>query len=250
MSQACFYMEIKISSWYGRFGNNILQIAGAIDLALRYPAYFKSPKHKHVDTIELNPQYKDESLLIEDRFFKPKYNIQTQCIIQDYIRPKLINIPSKPPADDDVLFVHLRSGDVFRKNPHPFYVQNPLCYFLEVMSNFRKTIVISEGYGNPIVEKLSKQPNTTIHVNRPFEIDLSDLLSARNLCLSGVGTIGPVACALSHNIENIYHTNLCDLQFNSVNLFRNDLNLSKYITPGEWTNSEHQRNLMIEYDCN
>lgn len=241
-----FYMEIKISSWYQRFGNNIIQLANAIKMALDNHAYFKSPPHKYISTIEVNPQYNDGKILKKGLFFNDQ-NDRRQRIIQDYVRPNLINILIKPPAEDEILFVHLRSGDIFSEKPHPLYVQNPLCYFLKVMSNFKRTIVISEDDKNPVTKELAKQQNTIVHVNRPFEIDLAELLSAKNLCLSGVGTIGPVICALSKNIRNIYHTNLCNLQLDSIKLFQT--NLENYLVPGQWVNSEQQRNLMMEYDC-
>ena len=43
-----------------------------------------------------------------------------------------IKTDDKPLGDND-LVIHIRSGDLFSKNPNSFYVPPPLCFYIQIV---------------------------------------------------------------------------------------------------------------------
>ena len=78
-------------------------------------------------------------------------------------------------------------------------------------------------------------------------------MSAKNLANSGVGTFCVAAALCSSNIQNFYCTDLMFTEhLNYSMLINTDVNvhqlkLNNYLQVGEWTNTEDQRNFIIEY---
>jgi hypothetical protein len=46
-------MSVKISKWYYRFGNNVIQLINAIRYSLDTNDYFQSPNHHFFSNIEI-----------------------------------------------------------------------------------------------------------------------------------------------------------------------------------------------------
>lgn len=243
-------MKIQISSWFNRFGNNIIQLSNACSYALENNYLFVSPDHNMIKSFTVNGHNNGE--IYKNLFFYEfnRYDNERHTIIQKYIEPNLIQIPTQN-ISNDTLVIHIRSGDIFSNNPHNKYIQNPLNYFLSVMDKFEKTIVVCENNKNPVIDYLKKIKSVKIEHN-DLLTDLSILLSAKNLCLSGVGTFGPVCAMLSNHIKNLFITNIVNIDnqwiFNSnINIKYSYINLDEYIKPNSWKNTIDQRSLMINY---
>jgi len=203
-----------ISNWYGRLGNNIQQICNGIIFS------------------EIN----------DSGFFTPPHELIDQIMIKD-------------PFDEDTLVIHIRSGDIFahEHNPPHDYVPNPLVYYLNLIEEYEKVIVVTEPDNyNPIIDELRKNNKVTIQSSNVSD-DFSTLLRAKNLASSGVGTFAVAAALCSNNIKKFYCTNLyLDEHLNPEMLYETDISvymmeLNEYINLKEWKNNEEQCKCILEY---
>ena len=62
------------------------------------------------------------------------------------------------------LYIHLRSGDIYKKNAHGKYSQPPLCFYSNILNNFNfgNIYLISNDNNNPIINRLTKKYNNII----------------------------------------------------------------------------------------
>jgi hypothetical protein len=245
-------LKIKISKWYERFGNNMLQLANACCYSVLNNAYFQSPQHEFVDIFTIN-NYIKYSYTIEESFFYnyEKYDKIRHEYVKKYIRPNLINIPEYDPINNDTVIIHIRSGDVFTKEPHSKYIQNPLSYFQKIIKNYEKTIVVCEDSNNPVINEFKKNSNIQVKF-LSLQETIAMMLAAQNIVFSGVGTFGPICAMLSNNLKKIYMTNISNIDNQwffdtSINIEHTNISLCKYISPNTWKNSAEQRELMIKY---
>lgn len=256
---------IKLSHWYGRLGNNIQQCAVGNMVAEALQSSFQTLKHdiieKHTNTFGQGSAdyvskwfywegpYKEVNLPIE-YIYK---NMRRIC--KEYVSPHL-NIPRRNPIGDDTVVIHIRSGDVFDKgvvNPAQ-YTPNPYYFYEYLISEFEKAIVVTEpDTFNPIINKLKQNPKVTVQ-SSSIEEDFATLMSAKHLANSGVGTFGVAAALCSENITNFWCTNLhLTEHLNWRMLLDTDINinmleLSNYLSVGEWKNTEEQRKLIMEWN--
>jgi len=242
-------MSCTITKWVGRFGNNIIQIAKAIQVCeTENINVIELPKHEslkcqqiYLDNIEIPSNKK-----ISDIFFYIKFTLEP-CEIKErcmkYIKPILkvsVNF-------DTDLIAHLRSGDIFGNSPHPAYIQPPLSYYKNVI-NDRPAAIVYEDTCNPCVEELKKLDNVTSY-HSTFENDLQMLLSSKEI-IAGFGTFCLSVYFLSENLKvlhlpkDFYDT--CPTgNWGSVNIHVHDF--PGYIKTGEWKNTKEQRDIMINY---
>lgn len=263
-----------IYEWCGRFGNNIQQISNAIFYCEENKMTFISP-----DNYLINPFV----LSFGDKYCPPHYfffhvnsvtgqgNAHFNCDLEkirlnrrriclQYIKDNLkINKNNINKIDKDTVVVHVRSGDIFSKTNYycpviSRYLQNPLKYYLNIIKDFDRVIVLTEDYQNPVLNELKKIDKVEIKICS-IEETIETMLSATNLVSSGVSSF-PIACALlSDNIENLYCSNFqLDEIINYKEFFDDNVNIhitnideDRYIKSNEWLNTEEQRKLMIEY---
>jgi hypothetical protein len=251
-------MSIKISKWYYRFGNNVIQLINAIRYSLDTNDYFQSPNHHFFSNIETNIDKKSNIECVRKLFYYEYKHIgfddTSKYICKKYLYPNLKNITNLSKSDNDTLHIHIRSGDVFYNKPHKSYVQNPLYYFNQIIDKYKNIIVISQDTSNPVIKELIKeQPKIEFKIGRSLEEDLSELLSATNICSGGVGSFVPCIALLSNKLENLYISNIQHpmFKFNFTekyfNISETFIDPNRYIKLGYWKNTHEQRKLMIEY---
>lgn len=263
-------MNVEISNWYCRLGNNVIQLINAIRYALDNNYYFSSPDHPFFSKIEINPDKKSEEKSIKLLFYFDYKHLglddKSYLIAQKYLKPNLKNIKLAPKSDKDTLHIHIRSGDIFYDNIHEYYVQNPLSYFENAIKFYKKIVIITQDLKNPVTSYLKKINNVEVKVGRSLEEDISDFLSATNLCIGGVGSFIPAICLLSSNVENVHVSNIqhpmhkfnfstkCSISHslyqtsqceNGISIFKKNIDINRYMK--KWKNSEEQRKLMITY---
>ena len=265
----------SIYQWCGRFGNNIQQISNAIFYCKENKMIFVSPDNELIYPFiaEFGNQYAPSKLYFfhvpsvlghgmpdftvdTDKLMKERREI-CRDIIYNFLK---INFNNVKDLGEDVVVLHIRSGDIFSRRDYycpvvSSYLQNPLSYYTNIIKDYKKAIVVTEDYNNPVISELEKYENVEVRiVNTNESIEL--LLSTRNLVTSGVSSFG-IACALlSRNIKKLYCTNLyVDEILNYKNLINTDVDViltnidqEKYIKWNEWLNSDSQRKLMIEYE--
>jgi hypothetical protein len=253
-----------ISNWYGRLGNNIQQICNGILFSSLSGDGFSSIEHELINQVVLN--YNKQSTIRQCRFFhyntsNKDFDIDLNYLYQNigkvakqYVVPNF-KFKIKDPFDNDTLVVHIRSGDIFahEHNPPHDYVPNPLCYYLNLIEEYDKIIVVTEPDNyNPIVDELKKIKKVTVQSESVAE-DFSTLMRSKNIATSGTGTFAVAAALCSSNIENFYCSNLyLNEHLNpemviSSKIKVHMMELDNYIEYKTWKNNKEQRKFILEY---
>tara|TARA_Y100001937_G_scaffold55129_1_gene75988 strand:- start:1497 stop:2276 length:780 start_codon:yes stop_codon:yes gene_type:complete len=257
-------MTLKLSHWYGRLGNNIQQCALGTLIAKNIGGTFEqSLDHEIIKKHKTSFGHSTQE--ISSKFFYyegphqeidlPIYQIRKEIryICKNFIQPHLqtprVDVP------DDCIVIHVRSGDVFDQrvaNPNQ-YIPAPYDYYRKLLDQFEKAIVVTEpDQHNPIVRELSWSPKVTLQSKSVAE-DFGTLMSAKNIASSGVGTFAIAAALCSRNIEKFFCTNLHITEHLNWKMLLggdievNMLDLSDYIKPGEWENTDEQRQFLFSY---
>jgi len=253
-----------ISHWYGRLGNNIQQICNGIIYSSINGDGFFSPHHDLIEQIVIESQKKPTTR--QCRFFhyntpNKDFDIDLNYLYQNigkvakqYVVPNF-KFKIKDPFDDDTLVVHIRSGDIFahEHDPPHDYVPNPLCYYLNLIEEYDKIIVVTEPDNyNPIVDELKKIKKVNVQSESVAE-DFLTLMRSKNIATSGTGTFAVAAALCSSNIKNFYCSNLyLDEHLNpemviSSGIKVHMMELKNYIQIKNWKNNKEQRKFILEY---
>ena len=136
-------------------------------------------------------------------FFYPDY-------IKPQIRLNLIkyeikkNLPQVEINPND-LYIHIRSGDIFRKGHHPEYAQPPLCFYKNIINNFNftKITIIAENKNNPVIGKMLEQFPNIIYKPNSLSIDMAYLSNSYNLVAS-ISSLLLVLVKFNDNLKKIF----------------------------------------------
>ena len=158
--------------------------------------------------------------------------------------------------DKDTLVIHVRSGDIFYKDWHSLYVQNPISFYLKIAKDYENIIVVTnEIKNNFILKELEKHINFNVYSGTLID-DINILMNATNLATSGVSAF-PVACALlSQKLEKFIYSNIyLDEHLNPEMIDKNIVkkikyNITNYIEIGEFTKSKSNLNKILSTDKN
>lgn len=262
----------SIYQWCGRFGNNIQQISNALYYCKKNKLNFSCPDNDLINSFQI--KFGNENCE-PNLFFFSRPSITNQggphfeCdekelklqrkFLCKYIYPNLkINFNNIKELDNDTVVAHIRSGDIFnRKNYYcpviSRYIQNPLKYYLDIISKFKKCIILTEDYNNPVLLELSKLNNIEIKI-LPIQETIEIMLSAKNLISSGVSSFSIACGLLSKNLENFFTSNIIfeealnNSDLSEIDVHITELDLNKYMKNDQWLNTEEQRQLMISYE--
>jgi len=83
------------------------------------------------------------------------YKIRPKIRIHLFQNEIINNLPILNISKDD-LYIHIRSGDIFKSLIHKPYAQPPLCFYESIFDNFNfsSIYIVSEDKYNPTVNKL------------------------------------------------------------------------------------------------
>jgi hypothetical protein len=254
-----------ISNWYGRLGNNIQQICNGILFSILSGDGFSSIEHESINQVVFN--YNEQSTIRQCRFFHYNTSNKDFDIPLDYLYENISKVAKEyvvpnfkfgigKAFDEDTLIIHIRSGDIFahEHNPPQDYVPNPLCYYLNLIEEYGKIIVVTEPDNhNPIIDELKKIEKVTVQSKSVGE-DFATLMRAKNLASSGIGTFAVAAALCSSNLKNFYCTDLyLDEHLNPEMIMKCEgikvymMELKNYIQLKNWKNDEEQRKFILEY---
>ena len=194
-------------------------------------------------------------------FFYPDY-------IKPQIRLNLIkyeikkNLPQVEINPND-LYIHIRSGDIFRKGHHPEYAQPPLCFYKNIINNFNFTniTIIAENKNNPVIGKMLEQFPNIIYKPNSLSIDMAYLSNSYNLVAS-ISSLLLVLVKFNDNLKkyfeyDIYRNSEKYLHFHH-DYYSFPINFTIYrMKPSKkyknemftFDNQENQYKLMIEEKC-
>ena len=174
--------------------------------------------------------------------------------VYEFSNETLKSIP-KIKTDDDALYAHIQSGDIFSKKPCKFYGQPPLCYYESIISKwgFKKVYVIAEDTKNPVINVLLGKYNATL-IKENLTTTIGYILSAKNIVIS-YGTFVP-------SLLNLLPDDVDKRIFKYGPYFGRNANFRKkfYFTSvsdfykenimnGNWNNTQEQRKIMLDEKC-
>ena len=172
----------------------------------------------------------------------------------------LTNLPILRANQND-LFIYIRSGDIFL-HPHRPYSQAPLCFYEKVFDKniFHNIYIIAENKNNPVIDKLLNKYPKIIYNKNPLNVDISYLTQAYNIVAGRMSTFLDAIIPLNNHLYNLYIFTLQNYTNNYKNRLKIIYNIkvklyvmlgsSKYIIKmNHWFNNKYQRNLMINEIC-
>ena len=266
----------SIERWCGRFGNNIQQISNAIFYCQENKLNFNCPDNELIKPFNVSFNTINKYCYPGLYFFHvpsitgqggphfscdlEKIRNERRNICRKYIYSNLkVNFNNINKLDNDTIVLHIRSGDIFSRENYycpvvSRYIQNPLRYYLDIIKDYSKVILLTEDDVNPIIKELSKIDKVEVKICSILET-IEIMLSSRNIVTSGISSF-PIACILlSENIENIYCSNIKldeilnykEIVDTNVKIHITEIDMHKYINYNEWLNIDSQRKIMIEY---
>jgi hypothetical protein len=260
-----------------RFGNALLQLVDAYNIARQLG--IRKIYHRGY------PFLKDIALIEGVQFVKGVPLSKENYLIGDFYQNKallglcqapldrwqvmrslacFITLDSSHQEDSEgesgALFVHLRSGDIFKKTPpHRDYGQPPLAFYTKIIRSqpWTKVHLVFEDQFNPVIPALQRFLK---EVDIPYEThsgdirhDVEVLLRAKNLVIARGTFIYPILC-ISKYIEQVFYFevdehSLWGLQNSPIHFHKcTDLGKSYRTTIlTEWKNNAEQNALMLNY---
>jgi hypothetical protein len=257
---------LYIQKWYGRAGNNVIQLINAGIFSERHGVNILIPNNKDFSGTEsLNGKIQTtdrSSKILCDTFF---YDTCLFPLARSNEYPKTIENIQTIVAGNKVLkplssmVIHVRSGDIF-KNPHPLYWQPPLDFYRKVivMADDRPIFLVYDGdKGNPVIDILNNEYGDRIQlISKSVMEDYQMLMSATHLVLSR-SSFANTAALLSKNLEHLFDFSGCFSLHNfpidqiskkaKVHTFQSKI-YSEYYAKNPWQASPFQMELML--NCN
>jgi hypothetical protein len=245
--------NIWIKGWHGRLGNNIIQLKNAIQLAVSKNYNVIVPRHKYFSKtyISLNKQIGINNKRISDPnnyFDSPNIpDIDQNRVLQ--ILRGCFTINDVKALDAEDLIIHIRSGDIFDKDPHPAYIMPPLSYYVDIIrtNTFKNIYLIAEDRKNPCINALLELYPSIQFQLQPLEKDIRLILAAVNVVAS-YGSMIDSLLLFSDNIKKVYRPSyyLRIINQEHINYITIDLdNYKEILSP--WKNTAEQRKIMLVY---
>jgi len=255
-----------LSEYYGRFGNNLIQISNLIHLAKTTESLvilkphnlininrfdFRNQKNKNCEeTITSIFYYLSECLGI-----LPNNNKRHE-IFQEYIYDLLVK-KNLNPFDEKTLVIHLRSGDIFMHKPNISYLQPPFSYYKFIIDKFKpkKIILVTEkDMNNPCIKKIHQEYQDKCQIQSKSLIeDIHTMLSAQVFVTSN-SSLSEMLSLLSKNLKILFTFNQQGIHDGIKHLdltFKNYIEFKPYIDgqrgDGNWKCSSEQLKLMITH---
>jgi len=251
-----------IPHWFGRLGNNIIQVQNAIHIALyHHHDKIQIPSHSFFNKTLIHFSVKTNSLdNIQDIFYYRDRikNIDMNCFEKNHEKVKeilgnlfVMKKDIQEQGDNDII-IHLRSGDIFTNHPHQSYIVPPLSFFVSILEKWttkENIIVLAEDDRNPILRELQKRYPQLQWKKQSLEMDIGILLGAKNV-VESFGTFSISLFLFSQNIKKIYRPSyqisLEKEYFPNVEIEVVDLEeYRKLMFP--WKNTKEQKKIMLEY---
>jgi hypothetical protein len=261
-----------------RFGNALLQLADAYNIARQFgirKIYHRGYSFLNdvalVNGIEFvkGVPHESENYLIGDFY---QNNVLLDICTRKLDRWEIVHAMTNhinlalsakndDPQEANALYIHLRSGDIFKKTPpHRDYGQPPLAFYTKIIRSqpWTKVHLVFEDQFNPVIPALQSflsESNVEYETHSgDIHHDIEVLLRAKNLVIARGTFIYPILC-ISKNIDQVFYFevdehSLWGLQ-NSPISFHKCIDLggsyrSTILT--QWENDTQQNELMIAYE--
>lgn len=230
---------VHIAEWWGRLGNNLLQLQNALIFAeargktrVTFPSEHGTELKQLINLpaagIKVDPSNMKvkETCLRKPPFFYDDFfhdDGRSGCfsdiavrrrVLITYVKPLLTKPNDEFKMADDELLIHLRSGDMMRPNgiKHPQTRQPPCAAYSKIIEEgnggkpFEHIRIIGEhDHRNPCFDMLVKDhPNRNITVqDKPWIEDAAAIINARNLVL-GTSSFSLEIGLLNENLDQAW----------------------------------------------
>ena len=164
------------------------------------------------------------------------------------------------PQEQQALYIHLRSGDIFKKiPPHRDYGQPPLAFYKKIVRSqpWTKVYLVFEDQFNPVIPALQEflQASGIACQTHSGDIhqDIEVLLRAKHLVIARGTFIYPILC-ISQNIQQVFYFEVDEHSL--WGLQNAPIEFHKYIDVDgtyrstiltDWKNDAEQNARMVEY---
>lgn len=252
---------------YGKFGSNVLQLSNAIYLAEVFGiskiyirnnfCYIKKKiiTSKGIEIIPSSRPPPKNSIKLGDKLFKMTYKgYNPENRVYEFASETLKGVP-KVRTNDNALYIHIRSGDAFNKNPNQHYGQPPLCFYESIIEkwNFNSIYVITDDTKNPVTKKLIERYKAKLIRSEVFQA-MGYIINAKNIVTSSgpyvpsllrlapdgsekrIFRYGEVKSCYEDPCKNYYYTDISNYYM-------------KNIMSGNWKNTESQKQIMLNEVC-
>jgi hypothetical protein len=165
--------------------------------------------------------------------------------------------------EQQALYLHLRSGDIFKKTPpHRDYGQPPLAFYQKIIRSqpWTKVHLVFEDQLNPVIPALQDFLKTSgiAYQTHSGDIhhDVEVLLRAKHLVIARGTFIYPILC-ISQNIEQVFYFEVDEHSL--WGLQKSPIQFHKYVDVQgtyrstiltNWKNDVEQNQRMLEYSEN
>ena len=171
------------------------------------------------------------------------------------------NLP-KVNIDENDLYIHIRTGDVFEKNGN-LYSPPPYCFYQKILNNFkfRKIYLMSMDDKSPIIGKLMSDYPNIIHEFHSVEEDIATLMNAYNI-VNSVSSFSQVSIYFNDNINNLWEYDFYKIDQKIFHFHHDYEKLNRVFNiykmkPSEnyvkemfnWRNEDYQKKLMLNETC-
>jgi len=231
--------SIHIAEWWGRLGNNLLQLQNALIFAeakgktlVTFPTargtelkqLISLPEHG----IKVNPKnmVKKEECLRKAPFFYEDWfhhertetcyndiNVRRRVMVT-YVKPLLKSPKDLYKSSEDELLIHVRSGDMMKPDgiAHPQTRQPPCAAYDKVITEgndgaaFKNIRIIGEhDHRNPCFDLIvQRHPDKNVTVqHKPFLDDAAAIINAKNLVL-GTSSFSLLLGLLNENLDRAF----------------------------------------------
>ena len=273
-----FYLSHKVN-----FGNNIIAVNNAIFYCevIGCNKIILNNKNQKKKWLIINPIYINELniTIIHDSkincenpnvfcFYENSWDIFYPRIITpkietNYIRNEIFNNLPIININSNDLYIHIRGGDVFQKNPLKYYSQPPLCFYERIINNikFENIYIVSMDNNNIVIDSLTKKYNKITNIKNKLDYDIALLCNAYNIVLS-VSSFAISSIKLNYNLKKIWEYDIMRLSekflFLHHHIFNFKISYKIYtMKPSDtyaskmfsWSKSKEQINLMLTDKC-
>ena len=251
--------------WFGRLGNNLLQLAHVLHLAEMTHSEVIVPYRDFLNQTRWDfRQGVPQSCQIakSDTFFYstvcPAYLDKTvfsaaskRSVLQSQVLPAF-QIPVG--HSRDTIVVHIRGGDVFSPTPPPTYTQPPLAFYSKVLElpelSKMKIVLCTEDNLNPVVGMLQKQYKKRLTTITELKSAISTIMGAKHLVL-GQSSFSEMLGMMAPDLQSVYVPFCCgreeiylDLRQEAWGVSGYCFEYNNYISIDGWQNTHNQLQLM------
>jgi len=249
----------RIPKWFGRLGNNLIQISNCLWSAYTTHGAFEMPEHDNIAQIserfcmpgQINPEVVSEATAAQT-FHGPPLSGRTPKFfefVRDAARSTLYQalefpLKNQDPLPENTLVVHVRSTDIVRyrqsSKVNKTYMCNPITFFDDAAKQFDHVIVLSQSDQHPLLTYFQER-DWEIRTGGTIEEDAALILRAQNLCIGSTSSFSAMLGLCSQHLKRIYLSSLSHQQWKCpIDSFFYHVSIEKhfYLYPMQWIETQ------------